>query len=207
MAADTLTCGGAVHGTSNRAWRRGCRCGPALAAHQEVLDRMAAERTRNRAEGLRTGVCACHIHGTDQAVKRGCICVRRQRDVRRAARRASGKLPGDLQRQYNRFRGPAMKVNPFNLMLLLGGCVDQPTRGEMVAAVYRLSRRGNRAGTGIMNCQEISVRLGVDDGQVHRYRRLAREFRDDRKRRRYLDVLHKQQIVARALARKAARDA
>jgi hypothetical protein len=213
MHADTVTCDARTHGPTNYAWKNGCRHPGAIAAHDSVLNRYRAERTAKRAEGLRVGHCVAALHHTEQAVSRGCICVSSKRVAQKArrcelaalAKYGETRLPGAMQRSYERFRGPRMRVNRFNLMLLLSGFVDSPTRGEMVAAVHILTRRGNRAGTGLLNWQEIADRLGVDDAVAHRHQRFIVEARRDRARRRRLDVLMKQLRVDRARQREAAR--
>jgi len=190
-------CKNEFHGASDSAWRKGCRCPRAVAAHQVVIDTGRVHRQAVRQAGREAGKCLADQHGTETALTRGCICVT-PAEVRKKAAPQPGRMTAGQRRQFNKFRGPAMRVDRWNLFLILHGIVDRPTRAERLAAVVQLSRRGNRAGTGLMNSVEIGQRLGVDDATVHRARRLVIELREQRHVRRWLDAKHKAERVALA---------
>jgi hypothetical protein len=81
-----------------------------------------------------------------------------------------------------------MRVNRFNLSLLMSGFVDMPTRGERMVAVIRLTGRANTAGTGILTTGEIADRLGTTLANVQYQRERVRMLRSERTRRRLADV-------------------
>jgi len=194
-------CMAEVHGPSNRAWRYGCRCTMAVAAHDQFLAEQRERRAQVQAASIAAGKCLATRHGSDDAARNGCVCYRRPKKRPSGVVSQSG-LAGAYAARYNRFRGPTMKVDRYNLILLLSGIVDQPTRGEMIAAVHILQRRGNRAGTGLFDAHEIASRLGIDDGQVHRYKRWIKDAIKDRHLRRQVDVQMKAVKVIKAKAKR-----
>lgn len=160
-------CTAARHAGSNEAWRQGCRCPEALAAHNDWLERHRARgsnRLATPAVGA-DGVCRSELHGTVTAYQRhGCRCPeavkawcddkhrrsnakRRKRNIELAeaawrehmrARRMTGdRLSEDPRKPW---RGGRMAINRISLWMLIHGYPDNPTMGERIAAVAMLSQ-------------------------------------------------------------------
>ena len=150
--------------------------------------------------------CPARRHGTNSAWRRhGCRCpqavaahdrrLARQRESL-AARRPRIRAQ-DLARRRRQchdsrgyWRGPHTRVDRVNLMLLCSGFIDPATtaRERMVAAL-RLSRTGNRAGTGLLEVAEIAERIGCGEKTVRFYlRRMPARLRDSRTKRRLADA-------------------
>lgn len=227
---DGTPCRGKLHTSSNTAWRNGCRHPGAIEAHAQWLARNGGDRDRMMPPAVDAdGNCIAEKHHSTRAYRRGCRCAKaievweasqqRRRDpdrVRRgvaaasqwareaqqAKRRTGGRLSHDPRRQW---RGGVMVVNRVNLMLLLSGFVDSPTRGEKLAAVARLRSTLTRDGwyeapRPLMN-SEIAARIGTTDQTVGRMIGMQQELAGNRALRRLADAQWKAAIVAAAVER------
>lgn len=148
--------------------------------------------------------CPARRHRTRNAYRRhGCRCGEAVRayqaflDYQAAYRRARrrGKNATQVARRIGqgwdpraRHDGPRREVSRINLLLLCSGFVDSPTVYERTAAVIRLSRTGNRAGTGLMSALEIAERIGCSEREVVRCRRKREALRGQRTARRLADA-------------------
>lgn len=191
-------CPGLWHGPTNNAWNNGgCRHPEAIAAHQAFLaERRNTARTPRWPSDPRPGCPVLH-HDTRYAHKvYGCRCdaavaARDDANARtRQLRATGGGTPvhqGAPPRRNPRrksvpiFADPDMRVSRFNLLLLTSGFIDNPTRGEMMVATLRLSRRG-------LTNTEIAARLGTYGADITRSTRLINELRALRTERRLADA-------------------
>ena len=165
--AATEACAAERHGSSNEAWRKGCRCRDAMAAHDDWLRRRRMRNVDRLAPPAvdATGACLATQHDTVRAYQRnGCRCAaavaawKQDRDRRalarrkgrnrelaelalldsmRVRRRTGGRLTADPRKPW---RGGRMAVGRVNLWMLIHGFKDKPTMGERIAAVALLSQ-------------------------------------------------------------------
>lgn len=220
------------HAASNEAWRQGCRCPQALAAHQSWLHRHRAGGGDRMAPAAvdSSGTCRAAMHNTVRAYQRhGCRCEdaaraweqdKRKRSLAksrkrnlelaqqawhdhvRAQRLTGGRFSADPRKPW---RGGRMAVSRINLWALIHGYRDNPTMGELIAAIallsecwanvawYEAARR--------MNGSEIAHRIGSSEGTVYRLKKRRAELAADRTRRRLADRAWKDAVVAAAAGR------
>lgn len=217
--AEYVPCPGSRHGATNDAWKHNCRHPAAVAAHEQWL----AERDTDHS-------CNASRHDTNLAWMEGCRSdraeaahrkaverkanadqVRRGREssnlyyksVRKIQLRTGGRLSRDPRQAW---RGGKMLIDRNNLMHLMWGFPDDPTVGELVAAVARAETRlvpASAWSARRIDNFEIARALGIDDRQVFRLRKIRERLRSERTRRRLADVQWKAALVAEAPARKA----
>lgn len=185
-------CEATYHAATHSAWQRGCRCPAAVDAHDEFRVRRRAKNKHQPAAVDEDGNCVAAWHGMSElAWKRGCRCAGSIADHERhlAVIRARHRRKSDPRKPW---RGPEQRVNALHLWMLVRGLRDEPTYGEELAAVYILMRRGNRAGTGIMQTKEIAERIGVSDTKVRSLKETIQNRRASRTNRRRADAQWKQ---------------
>lgn len=188
-------CANAYHGRNDAAYRRGCRCPAAIAAH----DAPRPPRLRKPLPAAigDDGRCVAPIHDSYVAFRHGCRCPRSTAAAARAVeidrRRDDPRL---------KWRGPDARVDRNALLHLLAGYPDLPTPAEIHAAVAILSRRGVPSGTGLFSRGEIAERLGVGTEVVDRARRRMERLAGQRAERRLADVRFKAMRAERARARR-----
>lgn len=188
---------GTRHGPTEAAHREGCRCPQALAAHADYLARRRTRDNRQAPPAPKApdGSCTALGHGTESAYRRrGCRCEDAIKAYHTAKERARIRHMRKriLTCQYDPripWRGPDHRVSRFNLLLLMGGFVDNPTLGERTVAALRLSRMPHRFGQWINTPDDVARIIGEYDGhQVTKLIARVERLRASRTRRRLADA-------------------
>lgn len=206
-------CTAETHRPTNTAWQHGCRHSGALLAHEEFKARIRKQRSDALRGYRETGQCSARVHDTVGAYRRGCRCdlavklygaSSDGRNIARLRQCVSEKLE-------NPWRQGGNAVGRVNLWMLVHGFVDSPTKGERMAAVAILSRRGTDLvgygrKTGLLDNQQIAERIGINDTAVTEIRKRMAALRETRPQRRLADVRAKAMRVARATERTARHD-
>lgn len=195
-AGGAAPCTAERHADSQHAWRHGCRCPGAEAAHNAYQDGQRAARLARHGRIIETPDpdCTANTHrASDYAWRKGCRCTdaklahRREVD-RRRERAAEARTPAaasaaELAANDPRkpWRGPDMRVSWNNLLLLTGGFVDSPTTMERTVACLRLLGRG-------MDKAAVAERLRICDDTVDKARARVVRLREERTERRLADA-------------------
>jgi hypothetical protein len=202
-------CTAARHAATEYAYSEGgCRCPGARTAHRAHLDRRRGRTRMQDPKVDEQGNCVAERHGpSEYAYRQGCRCPgsvaayeamrERDREIARAKHAEKAEREQAAADPREHWRGPDMRVNRTNLVLLLSGFVDRPTRGERIAAVHRLARTGNRFGTGLNDNVEIAARIGVSRETVRTLKAEIEGLRINRTQRRLADVRWRARRAAR----------
>lgn len=226
-------CTGRRHTATNGAWKLGCRCAHAVAAHEKWKQDNRGRLTMVPPALDMAGRCLAEKHDTRIAyVRAGCRCPEavRRYDAKNkrstAARRGKGSrhsnadwmersryakqmTGGRLDRDpRDRWRGPKFRVDRTNLMFALTGGRITLNQGEKLAAVLRmravLMPSGPRRWREIA-AHEVADRLGITEREVFRVEVVRRRMREQRTERRAADVAWRSAVVAAAIDRRAER--
>lgn len=185
-------CPATVHGTANARNNKRCKCPEAIAAYNASVARGRPVRRIRPAAVDEQGRCVADRHDSYLAWVEGCRCPTsvEKREQYRAGIREQGRARTGGGRPWHQFRGPQMRVNRVNLILLLSGFVDNPTYMERVVAANILHRRGLNGRR--LTPGEIGERIGgYGSWCVAGYLKRFAELAEKRTERRLADVKRK----------------
>lgn len=191
------------HGRSEHAWQRwGCRCPAAVAAHERRNEQKREGNIRLPAQVDEDGRCVARTHDSARAWRRGCRCPESIAKHTAALQREREKGRGpQYAPPWEFWRGPDMRVYRWNLFLLMHSFLgDEPTRGELIAAVHILTGSPSRRDAG-MTAAEMATILKVSRVEIWNAGDDIRRFRKDRWRRRLADVKLRAHRRGRAVER------
>ena len=190
------------HGRSQNAWRLGCRCPGALAAHER---RLAYEREHRAAiaAAVRAGQEGCPAlrhAASENAWTLGCRCagavaaherVKERNRINQAARR-DPREP---------WRGAHMQVSEITVQHVAAGLIlpGKVNRIEAALAARRLVGTPHRDGTRLMQPLDAAQRLRVDLETIRRYGKMFGDLRKERTQRRLADVIWRERRRAAAV--------